>query len=281
MAEDEDAFWKIELETNSINDRELLINDEDDCVPDVGKTVAYRLPSTNIELHLESLPAADGVWSPLGADAWYASALLASMLLTGEIDIPQNQKRDSVLLELGSGAVGLAGLACAVVMGRKKGVASRCKIILTDNIPSVLETLQSNVSRNQGALLLSSDFEQKVEVEVQHFDWNDGCNMIGAADFVFGSELVYTHETAMACCKVMEEFLNTYPNIRIWVIQITDRYGWLDIVVPQLESLKGVSVATVPIPSDVHDLASTMIARGRTLDREAYGAFFISKGHGA
>lgn len=282
MIENDDEFWKVALEADPAVAKERLMGEDDadfdDGLHDGGKIIAYRLPTTDIVLNLESLAATDGIWSPLGADAWYASALLASMLLTNECSIWQtrNDLGDFVVLELGSGAVGLSGLACAVALGRRKEGKARCKVILTDNDLPVLEKLRSNVSRNEEAVLSISD--QTMEISVQHLDWNDGCDesLIAAVDLVLGSELVYTEETAIACCNLLESLLNTKCGMDIWIVQVTDRYGWLDIVVPRLESVKGVSILPVPISADAHKLASSMMPMGGAMDRYAYGAFCIS-----
>jgi predicted nicotinamide N-methyase len=280
MIGEDDDFWLIALEADSSAEKERLIEVEDDeCLPDGVKSVAYPLPTTDIVLHLESLGAAVGVWSPLGADAWYASALLTGMLLTNEVNIlsTRNETAHLVVLELGSGAVGLSGLACAVALGRKKEFTSKCKVILTDKDPPVLEKLRWNVTRNKETIL-SSNSDIKMEISVQHLDWNDGCDetIRDSVDLVIGSELVYSQETAMACSKLLEDLLTNKKCIHIWVVQVTDRYGWLDIVVPRLEAVKGVSVVALPISSDAHDLASSMLSTGGTLDRNAFGAFCIS-----
>jgi predicted nicotinamide N-methyase len=280
MIEEDDDFWIIALEADSTADKERLNEDDDDeCFQDGGKCVAYRLPTTDILLHLESLGATVGAWSPLGADAWYASALLTGMLLTNEVNIlsTRNEKAQLVVLELGSGAVGLSGLACAVAFGRKKEFTSKCKVNLTDRNPPVVEQLRWNVMRNQ-EMIHSSNSDIKMDISVQHLDWNDGCDetIRDSVDLVIGSELVYTQVTAMACYKLLEDLLTNKKGRHIWVVQVADRYGWLDIVVPRLEAVKGVSVVAAPISSDAHDLASSMISTGRPLDRHAFRAFCVS-----
>lgn len=290
--EEDDDFWKIALEEEPTSNREkngVWDDDDDDDESDSDaidgmRPVAYRLPITNVTLHLESLPAADGVWSPLGADAWYASALLASMVLTNNVPkilLPSTK----TVLELGSGAVGLSGLACAVAMMMTRTEEENMdgrrhrRIILTDNDPPVLEKLKWNTQRNQDAILAASTSSKPIDldIQVQHLEWNENCDesFRNSIDLVIGSELVYTHETGEACSRMLEELLTNNNNIDIWVVQVTDRYGWLDIVVPHLECLKEVSVDSVPISNDTHALAATMIPMGGTLDRHAYGAFHI------
>lgn len=282
--QEDDDFWKIALEDEPASNRNKNGIWDDDSDDDVGvsrKPVAYRLPTTDhTTLHLESLAASDGVWSPLGADAWYASALLATMVLTN--DIPILLPSTKSVLELGSGAVGLSGLACAFAMARKEKMEGRHKVILTDNDPPVLEKLKLNAERNQDRILLSSDANKRrvdLDIVVQRLDWNEECDesFRHSIDLVIGSELVYTQETGEACSRMLEGLLKNSPHVDIWVVQVTDRYGWLDIVVPHLQSLEDVSVVSVPISSDTHTLASSLIPMGGTLDRHAYGAFRIHK----
>ena len=311
---DNDDFWNIALSEplqefgNKKQQQEEEENDESSSSSfDVSQSKAklYRLPTTDITLKLQSLPSANGVWSPLGADAWYASAVLASLLLSRrDLCGGSNKKKSAnnnncVILELGSGAVGLSGLACAVALAR----SNTCKkgtVILTDNDPLVLNTLRANVEHNMERICSLSGNDgnninnnnnnnNNIEILVRNLDWNDGYGDDTASsssssttttttvDLVIGSELVYTVETANALCNLLEEMLLESPSIKIWIVQVTDRFGWMDIVVPRLESLQGVTVQSYAISSDIHDLACTMIPMGGTLDRHAYGAFCISK----
>ncbi|CAJ1942466.1 unnamed protein product [Cylindrotheca closterium] len=283
---DDDDFWKIALEEEPTSNREKngAWGDDDDSngddTIDGSKPVAYRLPTTQVTLHLESLAASNGIWSPLGADAWYASALLASMVLTNKIPMLPSTK---TVLELGSGAVGLSGLACAVAMARKENMDDHHRIILSDNDPPVLERLKLNAERNLDAILSSASTpDALLDIQVQHLDWNEECDesspFRNSIDLVIGSELVYTQETAEACSKLLKQLLlNNNQRVDIWVVQVTDRYGWLDVVVPRLKSLQHVSVVSVPISSDTHELAASMIPTGGILDRYAYGAFHIQR----
>ena len=291
MPQDNDDFWNIALSEESVKDASFQSQDEDvDDEEDyydskensaVAKFTKYHLPTTDVTLRLQSLPSTDGVWSPLGADAWYASALLASLLLTTTtIEDDNKDNNDCVVLELGSGAVGLSGLACAVALANQmKKSMTKAKVILTDNDATVLKALQRNVETNREAILALCD---TVQVEVQHLDWKDGFHSLGSSplDLVIGSELVYTKDTAIALCHLLEELLmdNNHQRLKICVVQVTDRFGWLDIVLPHLESIDGVIIRSESISSDIHDLACTMIPMGGTLDRHAYGAVWIQRG---
>lgn len=291
MPQDNDDFWNIALSEESVKDAFFQSQDEDvddkeedhdsEEISAVAKFTKYHLPTTDVTLRLQSLPSTDGVWSPLGADAWYASALLASLLLTTtNIEDDNNDHDDCVVLELGSGAVGLSGLACAVALATQtKQSMTKAKVILTDNDATVLKALQRNVETNREAILALRDKE--VQVEVQHLDWKDGFHSLGSSlDLVIGSELVYTKDTAVALCHLLEELLmdNNHRHLKICVVQVTDRFGWLDIVMPRLESIDGVTIRSESISSDIHDLACTMIPMGGTLDRHAYGAVWIQRG---
>jgi hypothetical protein len=215
----------------------------------------------------------------LGADAWYASALLASLLLTAtgdgredSISTMFHSGDECVVLELGSGAVGLSGLACAAALA--KSATHSWKVVLTDNDPPVLEQLRRNMQHNRSKLIPNDDDSH--QIVVQHLDWNDDREIDPKIRLVIGSELVYTQETALACTKLLLRLLQRNPKVSIWIVQVTERFGWTEICVPTLES-SNISVRSIPITSEIHDMASTMISMGGTLDRHAYGAFCIRR----
>jgi hypothetical protein len=295
----------------------------------------YRLPNTTttttttvVTLELQPLPlmaaaatanttdddddGSNNIWnnSPLGSEAWYASALLTCLLLQvvedddssilGPLLLPHNDDNDDdddndpfVVLELGSGAVGLSGLACAVALQQQQRRRRRrqWKVVLTDNDPLVLEQLRKNVERNLPNLLLSSANDddddnsssgQQQHILVEHLDWgsnNDPLWKNMHVDLVIGSELVYTQETAQACSDILLRLLRENSNnIQIWIVQVTDRFGWMDFVIPTLEASGTARVQTFqPISAEIHDLAATLIPMGGTLDRHAYGAFCITR----
>jgi hypothetical protein len=398
MAE-EDAFWNIALSIpsdpphqrrsicqNSFNERNYDLHSSDGDIQEYDDSAdsdsidhdddnetspltRYPLPTTPITLEMRHLPPSDGVWSPLGAKAWYSSALLASILLhalgdenathsatqnciatigaadgKGEDgsaslcrqmlfrnDIPS--KKSWTILELGSGAVGLSGMAMAVAMSRLRpertvadspsntmansstddpngndsDVPKTLTIILTDNEPSVLVQLNTNVNHNQHHWTTSSATKAMfatTNVHVKNLDWNDpstiaqwnnefeleypkgGLNngsrnnedlsesLPSTIDLVIGSELVYTDETAMACTKLLLHLLETYPTISILIVQVTDRHGWEEILVPRIHDF-GASIQPLVMSTEIHGLASTMIIPGGTLDRFAFGAVLI------
>ena len=245
-ANDDDDFWKIALSdvhgpiSQLRDDDESSVDEQDGNGCDEscdsseyqqGKLVKYRLPTTTATLELRSLARKSGIWSPLGADAWYASALLASLLLLiptdGQNDaneLPRNDESSLhprmlisesmenkslwVVLELGSGAVGLSGMACAIAVDRlvrqSNGQALEsdagpnpeiskssllhysynASIFLTDNDTEVLAQLKANVANNQhcwnGSLSSAPQFERRLphstttNIQVKKLDWDDG-----------------------------------------------------------------------------------------------------------
>jgi len=91
---------------------------------------------------------------------------------------------------------------------------------------------------------------------------------------VVGSELVYTEETGKACVHLMIRLLQHYPELEIWIVQVADRYGWWDIVVPTLQ-LNDICVDSIPMAPEIHNVAMRMVPMGGALDRHAYQAFCI------
>lgn len=321
---EEDPFWQIALNEEFYLSRGVALHDRGEDDDDLdgqegrrdtknqGKITRYHLPSTPLVLELAPLPADDGVWAPVGADAWYSSALLASMILSGgEVrndsfsilprrtsTSPIFRERPFRVLELGSGAVGLSGLACAAALSLLPDQFPLWTVCMTDNQPDVLDQLRANVKANLSRLVLDSGHGANTIV-VEPLDWSDDedddkqCDSrdipdcpdqrfdecrasMYAADLVIGSELVYTSETGTALVKLLLRLLRRNPSIRIFVVQVVDRYGWSEIVIPALESAEGVHVQSVPISWNVHDMAGSLIQMGGTLDRHAYGAFCIS-----
>jgi len=356
--DEKDDFWIIAMQESSQSgevpiDRPTVEddNDDDDTVDadegeDSSKCTTYRIP-TRIHrdaddedechlftpLRLSPLPSTDGVWSPVGADAWYASALLACLLLYNE-DGKDNKSEKSVnsifrhpfsrlfstrsnpistttttttkggspiVLELGSGAVGLSGFVLALALeeylehhkvnhniGRTSSSSTQTwKVLLTDNDVDVLRQLERNLKANGSTLHAvqkdddtASMSSRMVQVQVTFWDWKDDqpTNGLDAEDdvvLVVGSELVYTEETGNACVNLLLNLLSRYPNIEIWILQVSDRYGWWDIVVPTLLTQQNISVDSIPLAPQIHEMASKMIQMGGALDRHAYEAFCI------
>ena len=135
---------------------------------------------------------------------------------------------------------------------------------MTDNDTEIIQQLQNNVDYNLP--ILRSHFKSScakrngtddddkcheqtqdekedadLSILVESLDWNDDVdNLIGNIDIdlVIGSELVYSDITANALLKLLKRLLSQNPNIQIWIVQVIDRYGWLDIVLPGLLTME-------------------------------------------
>ena len=381
-------------------------------------TVAYgetKTQPSNASVTLELAPLGiteDGIMGPVGGDAWYASALLTTMILQDFNNITKNKDfedgadeqgdKDTTLLqpqlqlqklfsraqrrklacggdgggtrsssddksknkskscfkvlELGSGAVALPGISCAVALETIRRMRQHQKmqqqqqvhkqqqnqtgcnddkkggglfdddkdddffpcwqVYLTDNDPDILEQLERNVQHNMSKILpppfipphVDVDDEQNHKqqhseqdnwnlknespVKVFHLDWdvlndndddedsddddNNNNKILDGVDLVIGSELVYTESTGRALLKILKLILRTNPNVVIWIVQVFDRYGWTEIVLPGLDNDSSVHIELYDtIPIDIHQVASTLIPMGGTLDRYAFGAVCI------
>ena len=288
-----DEFWTIALsdETPPNNGRHEE-NDEDPFLdsPQVAQRLkTYSLPD-GITLTVSCLPQREGIWSPLGAQAWHASSLLASYLIIAHRDddlvhivletIKSGNKHVTVL-ELGSGAVGLSGMTLATVLENTN--CHSASVLLTD-LPhdGILENLQDNVNRNK-----VSSFPN-IDVQVQPLDWRDyirGCAetvpSLPPLDLVIGSELVYTEETARCCAAIVTRLLKDNPKLLIVIIQVMDRPGFeLHFLQPLLNDFE-IRIQQ-PIDAELHEVATRIVASagdqvGGTLDRFAYGICWVRR----
>mmetsp|Transcript_3959 Transcript_3959/g.9444 ORF Transcript_3959/g.9444 Transcript_3959/m.9444 type:complete len:347 (-) Transcript_3959:135-1175(-) len=220
--------------------------------------------------------------------------------LTGTIGLDQFEAgKDIRILELGSGAIGLPGISFAAALSQRPELFPSWTVSLTDNDMSVLKQLESNIRSNiaPNKINLSStgngvESPGKKSVNVEYLDWDIESNdkndendkkskrnnpdALLSADIVVGSELVYTRETGLALVKILFALLDRNPAVKIWIVQVTDRYGWKEIVIPALESKKKIRIEKIALAYEVHEIASTMIPMGAALDRYAFGAFCIS-----
>lgn len=283
---EDDEFWRLALMSNEQRKVEAAPNYDDD-EPDVTITQGankrlktYNLPD-DITLSVSNLAESEGVMSPLGAQAWHASSLLAAYLIHHKDSLLRGttvKDHDIHCMELGSGAVGLSGMTLAAVLNNLYSDAS---VLLTDLATErgVLETLQDNVSRNEHVF-------PNIDVRVQALDWNDFTDSeyvpsLPPFDFVIGSELIYTTETAVACAAVVTRLLHDNPNLMILIIQVVDRPGFETHFLPLLRQEFDVCVEQ-PLDAELHDAASTIVASvgdqlGGTLDRFAYGSCWIRR----
>ncbi|KAG7347502.1 lysine methyltransferase [Nitzschia inconspicua] len=302
--DDADSFWDIALmqhpeeKLEDEGDEDHTINDSE---KQGGKVTLYRLPNTSITLELAQLPQEEGVWSPVGCDAWYASALLSCLVLQdaekaimadefpsgglyGIFPPVHDTSRPFQVLELGSGAKALSGLAATVALSTM--LSNRFPswtVTLTDNEQEVLHQMKRNVATNQSKIISAEASNIDQVINVEYLDWGTDFDEIDHekqfildADVVLGSELVYTEETATALVKILLTLLKRNSGVSIWIVQVTDRHGWSEIVLPTLESHPGVIVDTIPLTRELHDTARTLVPMGGALDQYAFGAVKVS-----
>jgi predicted nicotinamide N-methyase len=280
---EQDEFWKVALYSG---EREVFIqsdsDDDEDCNVAGNKVSSYELilPERKVLLKLSPLPLMDGIWSPLGANAWYASALLTAMLLQPESRIQKHldmiPDQNVSCLELGSGAVGLSAMALGLMLSQRKGMHRVC---LTDNVAHVLNQLKGNVETNVARIQSQHHQLSLPNFSVQMLDWNEGysSDAFEQLHLVVGSELVYTKETAEACASVVRSLLREHPDILILIVQITDRDGWNNIFLPTLRLDSNNVVEETDTDASLHETASRMIQQGGALDRFDFGACYISR----
>jgi hypothetical protein len=269
----------------------------------------YRISVAGSLYNLRLSGLSAGISSPLGAQAWYGSALLSALLLlspTPELAEALSSFRASPLiaLELGSGAVGLSGLTLACVLGHHSNNSTKylndsnndptlddepgpstTRVVLTDNDTLVLRQLKANVQSAKQQF--AENYPELVlpEVEVRSLDWNDAKAVSAAVGtgpatnavrLVIGSELVYTAENARACADTVLTILRDNPRALVVVVQVTDRAGWNTVFVPALAEAEGIRIRTDVADVHLHDLASTLVPMGGTMDPFDFGVCYIS-----
>jgi predicted nicotinamide N-methyase len=257
-----------------------------------------KIPHIYGWIHLRLLPLKKQECEvfPLGAEAWYGSALLVALLVQTEEhnkihehinDCYQRGMRTINVLELGSGAVGLAGLVAGLsITGYLHTIARnndhpKCRVILTDHEPNVLQQLEQNIQSNQVKLKHQFPKNDLPEYAVQNLDWNDDVEVNSLLDendiaerhwqLVIGSELIYNDATSYACINIVLQLLQSNPDVVIVIVQIADRDGWNDIFVPTLRKTRGICVhEESPLTSNsvfLHEVATKLIPHGGTLNR--------------
>ena len=211
-----------------------------------------------------------------------------------------NNNDDATLftvVELGSGAVGMAGLCLAWSLKHYAAARTRARIILTDYEPHVLRQLQRNVDQNahlwRSSLAATTTCDEdatktnNVNVDVKFLDWGrppaDWHDYLGLSnrndtiDLIVGSELVYTPENAAACRDCVLSLTARFPAALVCIIQIVDRPGWANIFVPGLREVAGLYVREESVDVDCDAAASVMMKRGGSLDRFDFGICYISR----
>jgi hypothetical protein len=190
-------------------------NENDDVQQIAGTPILYRIPNSSYILKVCPSVSLDGdLSSPLGAHTWYGAALLTAYLSSASpstnVGYPLATllvKRNSSLtaLELGSGAVGLAGLSFASRLSQNGATNSR--VFFSDNVDSLVNRLSENLNRNKLV------YTPHVECTALRLDWNQAENWdLPPLDFIFGSELVYTPATAKACLNALLHSTDTCPS---------------------------------------------------------------------
>lgn len=286
---DSDGFWNIELQGDQRSRRSLeeTSSDEDDYfVNSSQRYISYMLPyqkNDYVRLRLRPLALSDGVFSPLGSQAWYGSAILASLLLCSDGRVQRHLRQFDVfesmrVLELGSGAVGLSGLTMALILSGRGARPRFDELVLSDNNHQVLEQLQRNVDSTVKRLQEENASIQMPKITVRHLDWNED----NAFDFknglfhlVIGSELVYELHGGMACARCVSSLLERNQNLLIIIIQVTDRDGWNNVFIPELQQSQDIIIEQEVVPADCDEVASQLIPHGGSLDRFDFGVCYI------
>ena len=281
---EEDDFWRVAMsgDETALSDRHYdETDDESSRTGQQAPSLKTYLFPNGVTLEVSTLPETQGIFSPLGSQAWHASLLLASYLISRQDFIFENSLLPGNIitaLELGSGAVGLSGLTLAAVLGK---ICPSANVLLTD-LPEygILTNLQDNVTRNQTAF-------PNVNVQVQPLNWmdysasNTSVPHLPPLDLVVGSELVYTRETATACAAVVTRLLQDNPMLVVLIVQVMDRPGFKTHFLPLFQEQFHVRIDH-PLNENLHDMASEIVASSAevqhlagSLDRSAYGACWI------
>ena len=300
----EDSFWKIALEDHGGGT--LSVKENDSSEQTSIFTLTLPPPFGTVQWHLTPLPesegAAEGSVRPLGAQAWYGSALLSALLLDlpSPHDNPIQRHIRAIrarasstfhLLELGSGAVGLAGLVAGFsTLGYLHTIPSpmeekeltSCCVILTDHDPAVVRQLERNVRDNE--IQWKQQFSLYPEFVMQTLDWKDGWKGTKAKEspihLVMGSELIYNTETAKACLHIVLQLLQDHPDVLVVLVQGTHREGWKDLFLPTLQSTPGIRIEESTPALDLHNVAARWVAPGGTLQPLAdFTVCYIDRSH--
>jgi hypothetical protein len=258
-------------------------------------------PPSYIEFNLVPLPLLtdEGQQTPIGGRGWYSSAVLSAMLLCGHDrlhrDLFSSTTKRQMMIELGSGSLGLSGITLAWIMAQKQQqqqqqqrTGRKIKIVLTDYDPDVLGQLEQNVDDTNRRLKdyfarSSFDVVSSVELTSAHLDWTEYDReqplLVGAGGgededkkytvtFVCGAALVYTEETE-SCVDQIAKILQQNPQAAVWVVQ-WPRNGWFPLLQIQLQQVYGCTVekfSVTDIHPQIHDLANTfMPAQQNELD---------------
>jgi hypothetical protein len=301
-----DDFWSIAFhDGNEIHNHHDRSNVDSEAVHDATDVIStmdnglklYQIeipPFGFIDLNLMSLSMNANEENSLGAQAWYGSALLAATMQQ------INHGNESIIkshidrcfeggglifkiLELGSGAVGLAGIVAGLsvegYIQLQQNEHLECNVILSDCDTGVLQQLEYNVSTCSTKMESAHPNINVPNFSVLKLDWESTDDMnnlysenTGDKTFhlVIGSELVYSMATATACTKIVLNLLNRNPNMLLVLIQVADREGWDTVFVPKIYQSPNTHIyIESPIRSNaamIHHVASKLVAPGGTLN---------------
>ena len=260
---------------------------------DVNECAAIGYDTTaSLTLDLIPLPllTEQGDQTPIGARGWYSSAVLSSMLLSGHKvltrDIMQSStsKTNRIMIELGSGTLGLCGMTLAWVVAQQQQAQSAAgdndasqttstppshttRVVLTDYDADVLQQLEINSKDADKRLqqYFGNASHNMPKIEAAKLDWNEydkAQQLLDCDDnpsevtFVCGAALVYCDETAN-CSYQINKILQQSPNAAIWIVQ-WPRKGWFSVLQQQLVNkfrLKVEKFAIDEIHPSIHSLA--------------------------
>jgi len=276
--EEDDGFWEIALSPQGSKESFETVNEGDGATSEDEETIAalasYKITidGRTTVLQLQSLSLQDGVFSPLGSQPWYASALLSASFIIESKD-PSSRfyrhlssfKSPINALELGCGAVALPGLVLSTLQN-----VSVKSILLSDNDDRVLNVLQRNVER-------TIRDEIRLDLKVQKLDWNDdSLPILPSLQLVFGAELVYTEDTAESCARLLLRLLKTQKDLVVVIVQMADRPGWTHFLAILEESNICAIVEEPLIDADVHGLAQSLIPHIGASDRFGFSIAYIT-----
>ena len=264
-----------------------------------------------LELTPLSLLTQQGEQNPVGAQGWFASAVLSSLLLLDwrhpilKRDMEQlvsttvktsceNIDSPRTVLELGSGAISLVGMAMTWILAQyqqehrkrepdwdaAKNALWTSRVLLTDNNSKCLAQLQINAEHVRTGIQEYFDastynINTFPDLQLRPLEWDNYDKLqpvldvenAGTVDFVLGAELVYTSTGAEICSYQVTKILNQNPSAVFWLAQYP-RDGWLQVLKIALERqlprrLNLQSYDPTEIHPNVHALAQRLMPRAK------------------
>ena len=297
----EDEFWEVAMmpttptpfddDEEDENDTTRSSEESSNATMTSSKPLYFQLPYHMsdqqvlfIDFKLYPLLSVNGVMGPLGSNPWYSSALLSMIFLQTKPStlahrfIQKFTETSFHALELGSGAVGLASVALSLLLSKETKVQSR--IVSSDYHTSIVENLRTNLQNFQYFMQQKHPSVHLPELHAVKLDWSfpeaflvENPNY--SFDFIFGSELVYTHATADACANCILKLLRLNPHALVVIVQVSDRDGYLNRFLPRLEESGCRVLQEQPIHADLHSDAQKLLPCGGVLDPFAFCLTYI------